>query len=142
MGDHTLHSSLKEWGGIAYLHHGDSLSGPVYEDAGVLVDGDGSASAGFTTAVITPGPCASADCSLACTDTKALKMNTTDTTRVNTDSRYEIQSVTVGFCGYALSDTAFTITSGHVTSDVNIEINVWEGATYTTCYSGQIQSSA
>jgi hypothetical protein len=50
--DHAPHSPLREWAALAYVHHDVSsgYSGPAYEDGGVLLDGDISASTSFISA--------------------------------------------------------------------------------------------
>jgi hypothetical protein len=60
---------------------------------------------------------------------------------VNTDARYEYQSISLAFCG--AGNETFALTQTHFTNEANIglEINVWEGASYTTCYRGNAKGS-
>lgn len=110
--DYTMHSPLKKWGAVAYLEHDATYAGPSHEDAGVVLDGDVSAGAAFHTILESDSTANCAACSAQCTDAKAKRLNSTDAIRVNTDARYEFDSVSLTFCGFTpTGDATFSLVS-------------------------------
>jgi hypothetical protein len=85
---------------MAYVEHDSSYAGPSHEDAGVILDGDVSAGNAFHTILESGSDTPCTGCSAQCTDHKAKRLNSTDRVRVNTDARYEFESISATFCGF------------------------------------------